>query len=287
MEGQPPLELEIRNLNSNALVADIVYTPLETAFLKRAKDQGNSTLGGLGMLLHQAVRGFELWFGIKPEVTAELCELVAADVQKGAQAMITVGLTGSIAAGKSEVAKLFSSAGIPVFDSDAEVHELYAEKSTTDLIGKTFPDVIVNGSIDRQRLGQHVLESPEELKKLESLIHPLVKRSRERFICHWRKQNCPLVILDIPLLYETGEDQKLDYVVVVSANEEIQRNRAMTRPGMTREKLASILARQLPDSEKSRRADFVIENSASLEHLRKQVDALSKKLGELARSHKS
>lgn len=200
--------------------------------------------------------------------------------------MITVGLTGSIAAGKSEVGKLFSSAGIPVFDSDAEVHDLYAEKTIVDLIGRTFPDVIIGGNIDRQRLGQRVLGSPEDLRKLESLIHPLVKRGRERFISLWRKQNCAFVILDIPLLYETGEDQKLDYVVVVSTNEEVQRNRAMARTGMTREKLTDILVRQLPDSEKRRRADFIIENSGSLEHLRKQVDALCKKLGELARNHK-
>ena len=200
--------------------------------------------------------------------------------------MITVGLTGSIAAGKSEVAKLFSSAGIPVFDSDAEVHDLYAEKTTVDLIGKTFPEVIIDRNIDRQRLGRRVLGSPRDLRKLESLIHPLVKRRREKFISHWRKHHYPLVILDIPLLYETGEDRKMDYVVVVSANEEVQRNRAMARPGMTREKLASILARQLPDSEKRTRADFIIENSGSLEHLRKQVDALSKKLGALARNHK-
>ena len=200
--------------------------------------------------------------------------------------MIKIGLTGSIATGKSEVAKLFSAASIPVFDSDADVHDIYAEKTTLDLIGKTFPDVIVDGSIDRQRLGQRVLASPGDLRKLESLIHPLVMRRREKFIFHWRKQNCPFVILDIPLLYETGEDQELDYVIVVSANEEVQRNRAMARPGMTREKLTSILARQLPDSEKRRRADFTIENSGSLEHLRMQVDALSRKLGELARNHK-
>ena len=201
--------------------------------------------------------------------------------------MITVGLTGSIATGKSEVAKLLSGAGIPVFDSDAEVHVLYADGQTVDLIGKTFPGVVVDGKIDRQLLGQRVLASPEDLRKLESLIHPLVKEKRKEFISRWRKQECPFVILDIPLLYETGEDQKLEYVVVVSADEEIQRKRAMARPGMTREKLASILARQMPDAEKRSRADFVVENSGSLENLRKQVDILRGRLGELAREHKS
>ncbi len=200
--------------------------------------------------------------------------------------MISVGLTGSIATGKSEVAKLFSAAGIPVFDSDAEVHALYAEKTATDLLGKIFPDVIVEGEIDRQRLGQRVLRSPGDLRKLESLIHPLVRKKRERFISHWQKQGAALVVLDIPLLFETGQEGELDYVVVVSANEGLQRERAMARPGMTEQKLASILARQMPDAEKRARADFVIENSGSLAHLRSQVDALSRKLRELARNHK-
>lgn len=200
--------------------------------------------------------------------------------------MITVGLTGSIATGKSEVAKLFSGAGIPVFDSDAEVHDLYGDGKIVGLIGRIFPEAVVDGNMDRQLLGQRVLASPEDLKKLESLIHPLVKEKRKEFISRWRKQECPFVILDIPLLYETGEDQKVDYVVVVSADEEIQRKRAMARPGMTGEKLASILVRQMPDLEKRSRADFVIENSGSMGHLQMQVDALSKKLAELGRNHK-
>ena len=200
--------------------------------------------------------------------------------------MISVGLTGSIATGKSEVAKLFSAAGIPVFDSDAEVHSLYAERATKDLLVKVFPDAIVGGAIDRQRLGQRVLGSLEDLRKLESLIHPLVRKSRERFIAHWRKQDSPLVIVDIPLLFETGQERELDYVIVVSATEDVQRKRALARQGMTEQKLAGILARQMPDAEKRSRADFVIENSGSLEHLRTQVDALSRRLAELARNHK-
>lgn len=200
--------------------------------------------------------------------------------------MISVGLTGSIATGKSEVVKLFSAAGIPVFDSDAEVHGLYAQKTVRDLLGKIFPDVIVDGEVDRQRLGQRVLGSPKDLRKLESLIHPLVRKGREHFIAHWRKQGSPLVVIDIPLLFETGQEKELDYIVVVSANEDVQRKRATARPGMTKQKLAGILARQMPDVEKRNRADFIIENSGSLEHLRTQVDALSRKLAELARSHK-
>jgi dephospho-CoA kinase len=166
------------------------------------------------------------------------------------------------------------------------VHGLYAEKTNGDLLGKMFPDVIVGGEIDRQRLGQRVLGSPEDLRKLESFIHPLVRKRRERFIAHWQKQGSPLVVLDIPLLFETGQEKELDYVIVVSANEEVQRKRAMARPGMTEQKLAGILARQMSDLEKRRRANFVIENSGSLEDLRSQVDTLSRTLAELARKQK-
>jgi dephospho-CoA kinase len=200
--------------------------------------------------------------------------------------MITVGLTGSIATGKTEVAKLFAATGVPVFDSDAEVHALYAEKAPGEMLGSIFPAAVVDGKIDRQRLGQMVLNSPEDLQKLESFIHPLVRARRESFIANWRRQGSPLVIVDIPLLFETGQEKELDYVIVVSANEEVQRKRAMARPGMTGQKLAGILARQRPDVEKRRRADFVIENSGSLEHLRTQVDALSRQLAELAGTHK-
>ena len=200
--------------------------------------------------------------------------------------MITVGLTGSIATGKSEVSRMFAAANVPVFDADAEVHQLYAEGSTADLIGKIFPEVIVNKSVDRHRLAARVLGSPRDLNELELLVHPLVKLRREKFISQWRKKHCEFVVLSIPLLFEIGGDQELDYVVVVSANEDVQRNRAMARPGMTQEKLDNILARQLPDAVKRSRADFVIENSGSMEHLRTQVDALIKKLGELARDQK-
>ncbi len=200
--------------------------------------------------------------------------------------MIFVGLTGSIASGKSEVAKLFAAEGIPVFDSDAVVHGLYAEDATVNLISGAFPDVIVDGKIDRTRLGKRVLGSPENLKRLESLVHPLVRKERDEFTIYWEKQNCPIVILDIPLLFETGADRELDYVIVVFANEDVRRARAMNRLGMTAEKYAQILARQMPDAEKRRRADFVIENSGSMEDLRSQVNTLRKKLAELAGKQK-
>lgn len=201
--------------------------------------------------------------------------------------MIVIGLTGSIATGKTEVAKMFGVAGTPVFDSDARVHQLYSEQSTINLIAKNFPEAIKEGRIDRPSLGKIVFTRPEELKRLEAIIHPLVQTRRQEFIAHWRAQKSPFVILDIPLLFETAENPNLDFTVVVSAAEDIQRKRALARPGMTAEKLAGILARQMPDVEKRSRADFVIENSGSMDQLQKQVDALVGKFKTLAEGRKA
>ena len=142
------------------------------------------------------------------------------------------------------------------------------------MLAKYFPDAIKNGHVDRQVLGKIVLTDVNKLKKLEVLIHPLVQAQREKFIQAWKDKNVPFVIMDIPLLFETEQANDVDYVVVVSVPEDIQRERALARPGMTREKLAAILLRQVPDVEKHRRADFIIDNSGNLEHLGKQVDAL-------------
>jgi dephospho-CoA kinase len=188
--------------------------------------------------------------------------------------MLIVGLTGSIATGKSETARLFSARDVPVFDADAEVHRIYRDKPVVKMLAKYFPDAIKNGHVDRQVLGKIVLTDVNKLKKLEVLIHPLVQAQREKFIQAWKEKNVPFVIMDIPLLFETDQANDVDYVVVVSVPEDIQRERALARPGMTREKLAAILLRQVPDVEKHRRADFIIDNSGNLEHLGKQVDAL-------------
>jgi dephospho-CoA kinase len=188
--------------------------------------------------------------------------------------MLIVGLTGSIATGKSQASRLFSARHVPVFDADAEVHRIYRDKLVVKMLAKHFPDAIKNGHVDRQVLGTIVLTDVKKLKKLEVLIHPLVQVQREKFIQAWKEKNVPFVIMDIPLLFETDQADGVDYVVVVSVPEDIQRERALARPGMTREKLAAILFRQVPDVEKRRRADFIIDNSGNLEHLGKQVDAL-------------
>ena len=200
--------------------------------------------------------------------------------------MLVIGLTGSIAAGKTEVAKLFSAVHIPVFDADAEVHRIYRDKSVVKMLAEHFPDAIHDGEIDRQLLGRIVLGNAAKLKTLEALIHPLVRAQREKFLTKWKKENTRFVVMDIPLLYETGQSEDLDYVVVVSAPENAQQERALARPGMTPEKLAGILRRQVPDSKKREYADFIIENASSLDQLGKQVDTLIAKFNAMSKDPK-
>lgn len=200
--------------------------------------------------------------------------------------MLVIGLTGSIATGKTEVAKLFSAAHIPVFDADAEVHRIYRNKQVVKMLGEHFPDAIHNGEIDRQGLGRIVLSDATKLKTLEELIHPLVRAQREKFLTKWKKENSNFVVMDIPLLYETGQSKDVDYVIVVSTPENIQRERALSRPGMTDEKLVGILRRQVPDSKKREYADFVIENAGSLDQLDKQVAALIAKFNAISKDPK-
>ena len=174
--------------------------------------------------------------------------------------MITLGLTGSIGMGKSTAAAMFESLGVPVFDSDAEVHRLMAlGGAAVSQVEAAFPGVTApDGSIDRQKLGGAVFGDPQKLKVLEGIIHPLVGRGRERFNGQARSARQPVVVYDVPLLYETGGEKRVDHVCVVSAPKALQIARVMARPGMTRDKLDHIIAAQVPDAVKRRRADFVI-----------------------------
>ena len=197
--------------------------------------------------------------------------------------MLLIGLTGSIATGKSETSKLFAEAKIPVFDADAEVHKIYENKRFIAELAKYFPTAVHKNAINRKMLSELVLPDAGKLKILETLVHPLVQLERQKFVSKWRAENVSFVIVDIPLLYETGQSTTFDYVVVVSAPEAIQRERALLRQGMTEEKLTAILARQIPDQEKRERADFVIENAGGLEELRSQIAELIRKLETLSK----
>jgi dephospho-CoA kinase len=187
--------------------------------------------------------------------------------------MIVLGLTGSIGMGKSTTARMFVEEGVPVHDSDAAVHRLYSGIAAP-LIEARFPGTVVDGTVDRERLGKAVLGNPEALRDLERIVHPLVRADSESFLAHHREAGASLVVLDIPLLFETGGRERVDLVVVVTAPAEVQRERVLARPGMTEEKFTAILARQVPDAEKRNAADYVIDTGAGMDAARQAVRAL-------------
>jgi len=187
--------------------------------------------------------------------------------------MIVIGLTGSIGMGKSTIAERFRQLGIPVCDADAIVHELY-EGAAVEAIEAAFPGTTSGGKVDRIKLGQAVLGDPRGLKRLEAIVHPLVQAAEREFLRQAAEQGAAMAVLEIPLLFETGGDARVDVTVVVSAPEEVQRKRVLERPGMTSSKLDAILNRQMSDSEKRRRADFVVDTGVSVEESYAKVDAI-------------
>lgn len=187
--------------------------------------------------------------------------------------MIVLGLTGSIGMGKSTTAKMFAEAGVPVHDSDETVHRLYAGKAAP-LVEAAFPGTTKAGVVDRARLAEKVLGDPAALKKLEAIIHPLVRADADAFLARHRAAGAPLAVLDIPLLFETGGRDRVDKVVVVTAPAEVQRARVLERPGMSEEKFASILAKQVPDAEKRRQADFIVDTGQGFDAARAAVAAI-------------
>ena len=187
--------------------------------------------------------------------------------------MIVLGLTGSIGMGKSTAAKMFAEAGVPVHDSDEAVHRLYAGKAAL-LVEAAFPGTVVDGAVDRTLLAGQVLGNAVALKKLEAIVHPLVRADADAFVARHRAAKAPLVVLDIPLLFETGGRARVDKVAVVSAPADIQRQRVLARPGMSEAKLAAILAKQTPDVEKRQQADFVIDTSGGFDVTRAEVEKI-------------
>lgn len=184
--------------------------------------------------------------------------------------MIVIGLTGSIGMGKTTTARLFAAEGVAVLDSDAVVHELY-RKEAAPLIEEAFPGTTVSGVVDRGKLGEVLRENPANFKRLEEIVHPLVRKRQQAFLAAAQNEGREFALLDIPLLFETGAENGVDKVVVVSCSPEVQRERVLSRPGMTEEKFAMILARQMPDEEKRRRADFIVESGNGVENARDQV----------------
>lgn len=193
-----------------------------------------------------------------------------------------VGLTGSIGMGKTTTARLFAEEGVPVHDADAVVHRLY-ESDAVAAIEAAFPGVSANGKIDRARLGARVLDNPAALKKLEAVVHPLVREEENRFLADAAASGAEIAVLDIPLLFETAGDVRADAVVVVSAPEHVQRARVLERPGMTEEKFESLLSRQVSDAEKRRRADFIVDSGQSVAHARDQVREILRAVAKMAK----
>jgi dephospho-CoA kinase len=191
-------------------------------------------------------------------------------------------LTGSVAMGKTTAARFFAEAGVPVHDSDAVVHALY-EGEAVPPIERAFPGSTANGKVDRGKLAAMVINDRAALARLEAIVHPLVSASRDRFLAQQRKTGVPVVLFDVPLLFETGLDRGCDAVVVVSAPAEVQRRRAFERPGMTDQKFAALVANQMPDAEKRRRADFVVDSSGDFEHARAQVHDILRRVAKMKR----
>jgi dephospho-CoA kinase len=199
--------------------------------------------------------------------------------------MFVLGLTGSIGMGKSTTARLFAEAGVPVHEADVAVHRLY-EGDAVPAVAAAFPGAVVGGKVNRDKLAARVLGDAAALRRLESIVHPLVRAAADRFLSEARASGAKIAVLDIPLLFETGGEDRVDAVVVVTAPPEMQRERALERPGMTMEKFQAIVAKQMPDVEKRQRADFVVDTSRGLAAARDQVDAILQAIATMSKGEK-
>lgn len=193
--------------------------------------------------------------------------------------MIILGLTGSIGMGKSTTATMFRALDVPVFDADAEVHKLQGlNGAAVEVIKDIFPKTVVDGQVDRNLLAVEVLGNSEALLQLENIIHPLVHQARNEFILSAEQKGEDLIVLDIPLLFEKGNEKLCDYVVVASAPSDVQKTRVLERPNMTLEKFNAILSKQVPDNEKRTKADFIVETDNGIEQAKAQVKMIINKL---------
>jgi len=194
--------------------------------------------------------------------------------------LFVLGLTGSLAMGKSATAKMFVEEGVPVHDADAAVHRLYAGEAAP-LIEAAFPGTTKDGKVDREALAQRVIGDAAAIKRLEAIVHPLVHAASVKFLAEAERNGASVAVLDVPLLFETGGDKRCDAVVVVSAPAQIQRQRALERPGMNEDRLTALLAKQMPDAEKRARADFVVDTSRGFDHARAQVRDILKAVAKM------
>ena len=199
--------------------------------------------------------------------------------------MFVIGLTGSIGMGKSTTARFFAEAGVPVHDADITVHHLY-DGEAAPAIEAAFPGTTTGGKVDRVKLAERVLGDKAALRQLESIVHPLVREAEVKFLAQAEHRGAPVAVLDIPLLFETGGQERVDAVVTVSAPAEVQRARLLERAGMTEEKLEALIANQLADAEKRRRADFIVDSSQGFESARAQVEEILRQVAKMPKRRK-
>jgi dephospho-CoA kinase len=199
--------------------------------------------------------------------------------------MIVLGLTGSIGMGKTTTAALFRAAGVLVHDADAAVHALYRGEAAP-LVEAAFPGTTSEGVVDRHLLSQKLMEDSSALARLETIVHPLVRKAREQFLDEARQAGASVVVLDVPLLFETGGDRNVDAVVLVTAPESVQKARVLARPGMTQERFAAILTKQMPDSEKRKRAHFIVDTSLGFAAAERQVQGILRALSSMSGQRK-
>ncbi len=273
MVGQPEFVLDITKAKSKMIVIDVVYTPLETDLIRAAQNHGLRTETGLSMLMYQAIPGFEEWFSETAKVTPELKNYLIDRLKKKNSRPLKIGLTGSIGMGKSTAAKYLETLGALTWDADRAVHRIYGEGGVAvQPISAAFPGTVSDGAVSREKLSQHLLKNPEDFKKLETIVHPLVAADRAEFIENAVKNNATAIVLDIPLLFETGQSFEFDAIIAVTADPEIRKARVLERPGMSEEKLETIISRQLPEEEKILLADYVIKTDVPLEETYAQLD---------------
>jgi dephospho-CoA kinase len=196
--------------------------------------------------------------------------------------MIILGLTGSIGMGKSTTAKLFAEAGVPIYDADATVHMIY-EGEAAPAVEAAFPGTTANGKVDRAKLSAQVVHDAAAMKRLEQIVHPMLRAYHQKFLDEAERSGAPVAVVDVPLLFETGGEKRVDAVVVVTTSPEIQRQRILARDNMTGEKLDAILARQLPDAEKRKRADFIVDTSHGLDPVRDRIRDILDEAGKMPR----
>ncbi len=276
------LQCDFAKLPAGCLVHDISYKPLITPFLQGAINAGLPVIDGLGMLIYQAIPGFKKWFLagelpiIKPKITQKFKNYI---YKRALKQPIILGLTGSIGMGKSTIAEMARQMGLPVVDSDAMVHDIYNNPQGTgfQLIAQTFPESLEGGQINRAKLGAAVFANREKLQRLEAILHPILRQKRNDMVAQYANQ--PIILFDVPLLFERAIDKECDFTMVVSATAEIQRQRVLARPQMTPEKFANICKSQMPDNEKRQKADFIIDSSTNKEHAQEQLVKILKTLG--------